>query len=173
MAQVQSFAPWVDEASRVLILGSMPGVASLQAQAYYAHPRNVFWPILADLLGFEAQAPYAERLQQLRAQGVGLWDVLQSCERPGSLDSAIRQSTRLYNDLAGLLVSYPNIQAVFCNGTRAYQEYQRYCKLVPQCRIEQAIRLPSTSPAHASLSFAAKKQAWQPLLSALKRGSLE
>ncbi len=93
MSRVQSFPPIAAPGARLLILGSMPGAASLAAGQYYAHPRNAFWPILAALCHFPADAPYAARVAALQAAGVAVWDVLQSCVRPGSLDTAIERSS--------------------------------------------------------------------------------
>ena len=90
MARVQSFAPVIGERPRILILGSMPGVASLDAVQYYAHPRNVFWPIMAELFSIDASVEYAQRIEQISAALVILWDTLKRCYRPGSLDSESR-----------------------------------------------------------------------------------
>jgi len=96
---VTSFPPIAKPSASILILGSMPGIASLEATQYYAHPRNAFWPIMADLYGFEVTLPYPARIEALKAANVALWDVLQQCERQGSLDSAIKKASRIPNDL--------------------------------------------------------------------------
>ena len=107
--------PVIGASTRLVVLGSFPGVASLKAGQYYAHPRNQFWPILSALWGIELQAmPYADRLHHMLAHGLGLWDVYASCQREGSLDSAIVQPQR--NDLAGLKQLAPHLQAVAHNG---------------------------------------------------------
>src|SRR5689334_12191637 len=91
MTRVESFPPIVADNSKVLILGSMPGVASIKVRQYYAHPRNAFWPIMGALFGVDPLLPYPERIARVRAAGVALWDSLQACVRPGSLDSAITE----------------------------------------------------------------------------------
>jgi hypoxanthine-DNA glycosylase len=165
MNAVIGFPPVIDASARVLILGSMPGVASLQRQQYYAHKRNSFWKIVGGIFGFDPAAPYEERLALLRNSGVALWDVLHSCVRPGSLDGAIERDSKVPNDFAGLFRDYPGIRLVCCNGAEAHESYQRLVlsKLggdsIP-CR-----RLPSTSPAHAALPFEDKLAAWREALS--------
>ncbi|WP_332877155.1 DNA-deoxyinosine glycosylase [Massilia sp. S19_KUP03_FR1] len=151
-------APVIDTRTRILILGSFPGAASLAAAQYYAHPRNLLWPILSQLTGEDlAGMPYAERLPRLLSHGVGLWDVLGACEREGSLDSAIRAPAA--NDFARLHQLCPLLETVGFNG-------QTSGKFAPQ--FEEAgyrtLVLPSTSPAYASMTFAHKLQAWQQLL---------
>ncbi|EXJ13139.1 DNA-deoxyinosine glycosylase [Nitrincola nitratireducens] len=125
--RVSSFAPVVDERAKVLILGSMPGLASLTAQEYYAHPRNAFWPIMSTLFQFDVALQYSERLEKLNASGVALWDVLQQCERNGSLDSSIVRSSQQLNSFAEFFHAYPGIQAVFCNGNKAYRDFSEKC----------------------------------------------
>lgn len=167
---VASFPPVVGDDPRVLILGSMPGVRSLCAGEYYAHPRNGFWPIMGQVLGFDPVIPYAQRLAVLKDAGIALWDVLQSCDRPGSADSAIAPGSRVANDSGGLLRQHPAIRLVAFNGAEAEKSYRRY--VVPQLLSEgpAMVRLPSTSPAYAALSLTRKQAAWaQAIQSCLSR----
>ncbi len=155
---LQGLAPVLASATRILILGSFPGAASLAAQQYYAHPRNQLWPILSALCGEDlAGMPYAERLPRLLAHGFGLWDVLGACEREGSLDTAIRQPAA--NDFQQLRALCPLLETVGFNG-------QTSGKFAPQFAAQgyRTLVLPSTSPAHASLSFAQKHAQWQQLM---------
>jgi double-stranded uracil-DNA glycosylase len=168
VSEVRSFAPVAAPDARVLILGSIPGVASLEAQQYYAHPRNAFWPIMGQLLGFAADAPYAERLRALKQSGIALWDVLGTCARPGSLDAAIDDASIVPNDFAGFLARHRRITHVFCNGSKAADSFRRHVQptldAVPQWTMD---RLPSTSPAHAALPFAGKLERWRAVCAAL------
>jgi hypoxanthine-DNA glycosylase len=154
--------------ARILILGSMPGQASLAAQAYYAHPRNAFWPIMGSLFGFAPDAPYSERTDALRAAGIAVWDVLATCMRPGSLDSAICLETAAMNDFPGFFRRHQAIRHLFFNGTAAESLFRR--GVLPELAGVQvsSTRLPSTSPAYAGLSFAAKLAAWQAVAAALQ-----
>src|ERR1700751_4240082 len=111
MTRVESFPPIVSERSRLLILGSMPGEASLKAGQYYAHPRNAFWHIMGELFGVGPSLPYPERLARLQSVGVALWDSLQVCVRPGSLDASITEEVP--NHFPGFFAKYPNITHVF------------------------------------------------------------
>lgn len=160
-------APVAQPNASVLILGSMPGAASLAQQQYYAHPRNAFWPLMAQLAGFSATQPYHEKVTALNASGVALWDVIASCQRNGSLDSAIRGEQP--NDLASFFASQPGLVAIAFNGGKAWLSFKRY--VLPQQIVPADIRLltlPSTSPAHAALSFAEKLQQWQQLSAFLR-----
>ncbi len=160
--RVQSFAPVVSPQSRVLVLGSMPGVASLNAQQYYAHPRNAFWPVMQAVAGIDRSADYAARLQQLRDSGIALWDVIGCCERPGSLDNAIVQDSVRCNDFNTLLRQYPGIRAIAFNGKSVEQLFRRHAlpgideTLLPTHRL----CLLSTSPANARPDLAEKIRAW-------------
>jgi hypoxanthine-DNA glycosylase len=147
--------PVVARSTRLLVLGSFPGAASLQAQQYYAHPRNQFWPILAALWGVDLLGlPYAQRLTELRRRGLGLWDVYASCQREGSLDSAIEAAEP--NDLSALRRRTPRLHAIAHNGGESARAIAVTAALgVP------VHRLPSTSPANASWSFERKRAAWQ------------
>lgn len=161
--QVQSFAPIADDRARVLVLGSMPSVASIQAGEYYGHSRNAFWPLMGAMFDFDPRAPYAERVGHLQEAGVAVWDVLQSCHRSGSLDSAIERSSEVPNDFPALLKRCPHVGAVFLNGRKAEQVWRRVGLADLPCTT-----LPSTSPAMASLSLEGKLAAWQVLAEQLR-----
>ncbi len=164
MSFVKSFAPLSDRYARVLILGSMPGEASLQAGEYYAHPRNAFWPILSQLFGFDANQPYAERVRRLIEAKVAVWDVLASCHRIGSLDSEIVDSSVIANDFVGFFRDHPQIRSVFFNGTKAESSFRKWV-LPAQSGLDMEFhRLPSTSPANASVSWEQKRLAWEAIL---------
>ena len=154
-AVLEGLAPVVDARTRVVVLGSFPGVASLRAQQYYGHPRNHFWPILGELWGIDlASATYAQRINAARARGLGLWDVYASCRREGSLDSAIEHAE--LNDLASLTRRAPALQAIAHNGGESARALR-----VTRALGLPVYRLPSTSPANASWSFERKLAAWR------------
>ena len=155
----RGFSPIARPDARILILGSMPGQASLAAGQYYAHPRNAFWPIMGALLGFDPALSYPERAAMLTAAGIALWDVLHACSRLGSLDSAIAPDSVEPNDFAAFFAAHPHIGHVFFNGTTAATLFRRHYP--EQSRTFHLVRLPSTSPAHASRNFADKLAAWQ------------
>jgi hypoxanthine-DNA glycosylase len=152
---LQGLPPVAGPRTRLLVLGSFPGVASLEVNQYYAHPRNHFWPILSALWGRDLTAlPYSARLAQLQSHGLGLWDVHAACRREGSLDSAIADARP--NDLAGLVRRLPALVAIAHNGG----ESARAMRLTRVLGLP-VHRLPSTSPANASWSFARKLAAWR------------
>ena len=162
MTKSYSFAVVADANARVLVLGSLPGRMSLAKQQYYALPQNSFWKIMGELFGIAHTAPYAQRLAHLRASGVALWDVCHSARRPGSLDSAIEHHTVRANDFARFFRSHPAIGTVFFNGGKAAMLYERLVlpALPAEVRDRRRVILPSTSPAHASLAYAAKLARW-------------
>lgn len=165
MGRIRSFPPLADPQARTLILGSMPGEASLRAACYYAHPHNQFWSILGAVLDFPPDAAYAERGARLCAAGIAVWDVLQSCERAGSLDSAIVGQTAQANDFAAFFAHHPLVSRVLFNGSAAEQLFARHVKRrqsIPEHLVY--LRLPSTSPAHASLRPAEKLAHWRAAL---------
>ncbi len=156
MSRGRSFAPVVDAKTRVLILGSLPGVKSLAAQQYYAHPQNGFWRLVGGLIGVELQAlPYPDRLAALRADRIGLWDVIDEATRPGSLDAAIRDHRP--NDLIALIETLPDLRAVGFNGATAARLGRK--SLAGLARDLTLIDLPSSSPAY-TLPLARKAEAW-------------
>jgi len=165
MASIQSFKPIADPGARLLILGSMPGEASLAARQYYAHPRNAFWPIMGGLLGFDPLAHYAKRVQALQRAQIALWDVLKSCVREGSLDSRIDRDTLVPNDFRRFFHAYPGITRVCFNGAMAEATFRRHVLPSFDASRVELVRLPSTSPAHASLSFEQKLEAWRAMVS--------
>ena len=158
MSWVQGLPPIVSQQSKLLILGSMPGEASLKAGQYYAHPRNAFWHIMGELFGAGPSLPYQERVAILQSIGVALWDSLQACTRSGSLDVSIKEEVP--NDFPALLAKYPNITHVFFNGSKAERSFLRHNKPTLSEDRHVFARLPSTSPAHAAMGLEAKVQAW-------------
>lgn len=150
-----SFAPVVDAATRVLILGSLPGEVSLARQQYYANPRNQFWALMSAVLETPLPEAYGERLAALLAAGVGLWDVIRTAERTGSLDADIRNPEP--NALRELVGTLPALRAVAFNGGKASAVGRKALGAVPGLAL---ISLPSSSPAHAALSFERKRAAW-------------
>ena len=143
-----------------LILGSMPGEASLHAGQYYAHERNAFWRIMGDLLGAGPSLPYPERLDRLTSAGIALWDVIADCERSGSLDADIVVASVRVNDFGGFLAVHPAIRHVYFNGAAAEANFRRH--VLPELTGRELVltRLPSTSPAHAARGYAEKLAAW-------------
>jgi hypoxanthine-DNA glycosylase len=151
----------------VLVLGSMPSVASLAAGEYYAHPQNQFWRIVGELYGFDPAAPYRRRTQALRLAGIALWDVVASCARPGSLDADIDERSIIVNYFTGLLATHPQIRRVCFNGRKAEAAWRRYVlRDLPQTRELGYELLPSSSPAHAGMSYPRKLTAWRRALTA-------
>ncbi len=167
MAWSQSFLPCVTEDTRLLILGSMPGVKSLEEQQYYAHARNLFWPFMNVLFNVDPNLPYAERVLALNAQGVGLWDVYSRCFRRGSLDSAIDKSSVQVNAFDRLLSDYPSIEVIAMNGQAASKAFSRHVVSDTEKNRflsgKKWLSLPSTSPANAAMNYDEKLAAWQRL----------
>ncbi len=155
MTLLQGLPPSIARHTRLLVLGSFPGAASLAAGQYYAHPRNQFWPLVGALLGEDLLAlSYAQRLSRLHAHGVGLWDVIGACRREGSLDSRIRDAQ--CNDLGSLRRRAPGLQAIAHNGGASARAMPTAGALGLR-----VFRLPSSSPANASWSFERKLAAWR------------
>ncbi|HET7570191.1 MAG TPA: DNA-deoxyinosine glycosylase [Gammaproteobacteria bacterium] len=166
---VESFDCSANTRARVLILGSMPGVESLRRQQYYAHPRNVFWPIMDTLFGAGRELPYSRRLARLRRLRIALWDVAGRCFRPGSLDASIARESVVANNFAGLFAYCPRIHSVFFNGKTAAALYERMVlpDLPQRLQALHYQTLPSTSPANAALTREQKLEQWRVVKSAL------
>ncbi len=164
MARIHSFEPIEDSNAKVLILGSMPGSASLAAGQYYAHGQNAFWRIISHLLQFDLASPYEVRIQALKSARIALWDVLQSCMREGSLDAMIERDTQIANDFKTFLQTHKKITHIFFNGTKAEHYFMRHVLRDIDSGSINFLRLPSTSPAHAAMSFEHKLSAWQIIL---------
>ncbi|MEO8020137.1 MAG: DNA-deoxyinosine glycosylase [Pseudomonadota bacterium] len=157
------FAPIVSANAHTLILGSLPGRKSLEIQQYYAHPQNAFWKLIAQIFKIESPPPYAQRVKILRANRIALWDVLAAATRPGSLDSSIVHATAQANDFAAFFRAHPRIRRVLFNGRKAEELYRRF--VLPGLSADAAalryVSMPSTSPAHAGMTFAKKLERWR------------
>ncbi|HBT73117.1 MAG TPA: DNA-deoxyinosine glycosylase [Lysinibacillus sp.] len=152
--------PVVDSATKVLVVGSMPGKQSLEKQQYYGNPRNHFWPIMSELLETEVPDDYVKRIALLKHNAIGLWDTVETCEREGSLDAAIRNEKP--NDFQTLFEEYPNIQLVLFNGAKAFEVFKKHIGL--ELLEERAYKkMPSTSPIPGKniKSFAEKLEDWR------------
>jgi len=156
------FPPIIGRDPKVLILGSMPSEASLAQGQYYAHPRNSFWYIMGSLFEFDSEESYLQRIEQLKKNKIALWDVLQECERQGSLDSSIIGSSIKINDLSRFLTAHPTILLIAFNGATAEKEYRKniFPGLNKRLQNISMVRLPSTSPAMATLSRDQKLVKW-------------
>jgi hypoxanthine-DNA glycosylase len=154
---LEGFAPVVDTAARLLILGSFPSVQSLATGQYYGNPRNAFWPITGALFGFDAQLAYETRLAALQSHGVALWDVLHKCRRAGSSDAKIEAKSLVVNDFGGFFTAYPGIRRVYFNGQTADRLFRRLVEIDAPL---DYLSLPSTSPARA-MPAGQKLNAWR------------
>ena len=164
-AAKRSFPPVADARSRLLVLGTLPGEESLRRQEYYAHPRNLFWPIVFALFGETPTAAYGEKLDFVLHRGIALWDVCGSAERDASADTTIRREVP--NPIYRLIEECPGIRAIAFNGTAACRLHDRHFERRPDIAY---FALPSTSPAHARLDFAAKFARWTALRDFLDEG---
>jgi len=167
MTRIHSFPSVASPSSRILILGSMPGKESLRAVEYYAHPRNVFWRIIGELVGASPALPYDARIQLLQSSQIALWDVLASCSRSSSLDADIIAETITPNDFASFIKHHSQITHVFFNGAMAEKLFQKH--VLPNLgeTYLHFLKLPSTSPAHAAICYEQKLEAWRSVYEAL------
>jgi TDG/mug DNA glycosylase family protein len=158
---IQSMAPISAPHARVLILGSMPGERSLAASQYYANPRNAFWQVMQHVFGVDATLAYEQRIEAMQVKGIAVWDVLRSCERSGSLDTAIRPESVEINDFNTFFRLHPHIATVIFNGGTARRFYRWYVLPKLERGSLEYLSMPSTSPTHASRSLEQKIAAWR------------
>ena len=168
MPVIHSFSPVIKPGANILVLGSMPGKRSLQANQYYAHPRNAFWRIFCNLFNIDEKLilgvdKYRKRIAYLEEANIALWDVLQCCTRESSLDADIVESSIIANNFSTFLDKNKSIKHIYFNGAKAEQLYKRH--VIPTLSDQQSqlpmTRLPSTSPAYAAMCFEEKMQEWQ------------
>ncbi|WGS86874.1 DNA-deoxyinosine glycosylase [Methylomonas sp. UP202] len=169
MTIIESFQAIADKNARILVLGSIPGIRSLQDQQYYAHPRNQFWPIICKLLSINPDSAYVERLNKLTLSGVALWDVMKRCRRPGSMDSDIDFTSVVINDFDSFFESHGKIEAILFNGATADKIFNKHYYSEAFTEKIKRYRLPSTSPANAAMSFEQKLENWRVLPELLNR----
>ena len=163
------FPPIAGPDARVLVLGTLPSQASLAAGQYYAHPQNAFWKIMAEIAG--AAGDYEARREALIAAGIAVWDVLASSVRPGSMDADIEMASAVPNDFNGFLGDHGSVELVCFNGQKAEQLFRRFVEPVLDRPEIRTVRMPSTSPAYASMSVAQKLSAWRGIIEpAIGRG---
>jgi double-stranded uracil-DNA glycosylase len=157
------FPPIAGVSARVLILGSLPGEVSIKRQEYYAQPRNVFWKLMSDIFGIATSLPYLVRAAALIEKDIAVWDVCAAAHRPGSLDSDIRGNSVETNDFSGFLSEHPHVSLICFNGTKAGALFERGVvpKIGDDLRKISRLVLPSTSPAHAAMTYEAKRSAWE------------
>ena len=163
MNNCKSFNPSIDKDSNILILGSMPGVKSLEEQQYYAHPQNRFWKVMGIICN-EHELPkynYDLKLKILLKNNIALWDTIKSCKREGSLDSNIQNETP--NDIKKLLEQYPKIKTICLNGNKSYSAFKKY--FPDLLKEHNCHKLPSTSPANARYNFDSLIAEWNKYLS--------
>ncbi len=158
--RIASFAPLIDENSTVLILGTMPSVKSLEGQEYYGNRQNAFWPILFGVFEEEATTDYEQKKQLLVRHRIALWDVLQSCEREGSLDSKIKGEVP--NDIVGLIKAYPTLKTIVFSSQKAGQYFKKYIGSIEGVTF---VTMPSPSGANARMSLQEKLIHWKKIKS--------
>jgi hypoxanthine-DNA glycosylase len=159
---VHGLDPIAGEGAHTLILGNMLSVLSVASGQYYGNPRNAFWRITGELFGFAADDPYDDRAAALVANGIAVWDVLKSCRRAGSLDSAVQPDSMVANDFGELFETHPGITVVLFNGAAAEKNFNRLVRVAPDVHYR---RLPSTSPAQ-TMRYEDKLAAWRDAMTA-------
>lgn len=159
MSECLSFLPQINDDSKFLILGSMPGIKSLEMQQYYAHPQNRFWKIMGKICNREDlyTLDYLEKIDVLLQNNIALWDVVKFCDRVGSLDSDIKNE--IPNEIPKLLQKYPNIEKICLNGNKSYSSFKKYFPFLLQQY--ECFKMPSTSPANAKFSVDDLFEIWR------------
>lgn len=156
-----AFPPILPDKPHTLILGTMPGKKSLEAQQYYAHPQNQFWRFMGDIFGAYPTLPYDERVEVLKSQGIAVWDVVYACNREGSMDADIENE--IVNDFEGFYRQHPSIELVVLDSLTAETIYKK--RVIPTLTKELThVRVPSPSPAHARMNYQAKLTIWRNVL---------
>jgi hypoxanthine-DNA glycosylase len=169
ISTTKGFPPVAREDARVLVLGSLPSRRSLQAGEYYAHPRNAFWKIMREIAG--AAGNYPSRCRALQERGIALWDVLSSSVRPGSLDADIDLASAVPNDFERFFADHAQVRLVCFNGRKAQEMFRRFVQPTLSIGRLEFVLLPSTSPAHASLTVTEKLETWRGIIEpGLKEG---
>ena len=163
----RGFPPISGPDIHTLILGSLPSRKSLELRQYYGHPQNAFWRIMDRLFGAGRGLPYDERVRRLVAGRVGVWDVLSSSVRPGSMDSAIDMRSATANDFDRFLREHRSVRRICFNGRKAAELFERKVSLADDVRLAEVtlMQLPSTSPAHAAMPFEEKLDRWSVIVS--------
>lgn len=163
MNNCKSFKPSIDNESKILILGSMPGIKSLEEQQYYAHPQNRFWKVMGNICNEPklSELDYETKLKTLLNNNIALWDTIKSCKREGSLDSDIQNEKP--NDIRKLLKTYPNIETICLNGNKSYSAFKKYFPVLFEKYA--CYRMPSTSPANARYSLNILIKEWSKIIS--------
>lgn len=163
MNNCKSFKPSIDNNSRILILGSMPGIKSLEEQQYYAHPQNRFWKVMGNICNEPklSELDYDTKLKILLNSNIALWDTIKSCKREGSLDSDIQNEKP--NNIGKLLKTYPNIEIICLNGNKSYSAFKKYFPVLFEKYV--CYRMPSTSPANARYSLNILIKEWSKIIS--------
>lgn len=157
---IHGLPPIAGKGAHTLILGNMLSVMSVASAQYYGNPRNAFWRITGELFGFAADDPYEHRTAALVANGIAVWDVLKSCRRAGSLDSAVKSDSMVPNDFGELFIAHPGIERIFFNGAAAEKNFNRLVRVAPDVHYR---RLPSTSPAQ-TMRYEDKLTFWREAL---------
>ena len=158
-----SFPPIISSSPKVLILGSMPSLRSIDDHQYYAHPQNSFWWIMSQIIKFPLELDYSARITKVQEAGVCIWDVLNTCQRDGSLDSNIVRDSEVPNDIVGFLKKYSSISVIGFNGAAAKAIFKRH-NMLPSYDLLSLSQLPSTSPAYASMKKEQKLDAWRKVI---------